>query len=536
MTITVADFFCGAGGSSTGAVQVPGIEVVAAANHWQLAVDTHNTNHPDAAHICADLSQYDPRYFPASDIGWFSPECTNHSQAKGKKRALRGDAQPDLFGEVLPDAAAERSRATMWDVVRFTEHFKYRIVITENVIEAAAWALFDAWIQAMRALGYRHRLVMLNSMHAQLAGAGAAQSRDRMYVVFWREGDREPDLERLVRPEAVCPQHGVVRAMQSFKRPGNTVGRYRSQYLLRCPRVECRNQPIEPLVRPAEDIIDWTNLGQRIGDRDKALAEKTLARIRAGIERYWRPMLIEAAGNTYDAADPRHPAHGRPDGYMRAWPVDEPVRTVHTTASKALVVPVEGREGKQAQAAGSPLRTMTTRNETGLAFLTQFRDRVRDLDPAREPLNTVVADGANHALVRATPSFIAELRGGGSTARPVSDPLCTVTASGNHHALIMRNNGVRGGHPARHTTPAEEPIRTITTAGHQSLLNADRPTVNLDDVRFRMLEPREIISAMDFPSDYVVLGNRREQVRMAGNAVTPCAARDIFTVVSEVFA
>lgn len=53
MTLTLTDLFCGAGGSSTGAIQVPGIEVRVASNHWQLAVDTHNTNHPDAAHICA---------------------------------------------------------------------------------------------------------------------------------------------------------------------------------------------------------------------------------------------------------------------------------------------------------------------------------------------------------------------------------------------------------------------------------------------------------------------------------------------------
>ena len=48
-----------------------------------------------------------------------------------------------------------------------------------------------------------------------------------------------------------------------------------------------------------------------------------------------------------------------------------------------------------------------------------------------------------------------------------------------------------------------------------------------------MLEPREIVAAMDFPDQYVVLGNRREQVRMAGNAVTPPAARDLVGVVAE---
>jgi DNA (cytosine-5)-methyltransferase 1 len=50
---------------------------------------------------------------------------------------------------------------------------------------------------------------------------------------------------------------------------------------------------------------------------------------------------------------------------------------------------------------------------------------------------------------------------------------------------------------------------------------------------FRMLEPAEVIAAMAFPDTYVVLGNRREQVRMAGNAVTPPAARDLVAAVVE---
>lgn len=35
-----------------------------------------------------------------------------------------------------------------------------------------------------------------------------------------------------------------------------------------------------------------------------------------------------------------------------------------------------------------------------------------------------------------------------------------------------------------------------------------------------MLEPKEIAAAMDFPAHYRLVGNRREQVRLAGNAVT----------------
>ncbi|WP_135452592.1 DNA cytosine methyltransferase [Mycobacterium sp. DL99] len=515
MTLTLIDMFCGAGGSSTGALEVPGVKLVAAANHWDLAIDTHAANHPDAEHICADISQYEPRLFPHSDLGWFSPSCTKHSIAQGKKRL---DKQPDLFGETLPDAAAERSRATMWDVVRFTEYHQYEAVIVENVVEVTDWPPYLAWLSAMDSLGYAHQVVMLNSMHAQMLGPGAPQSRDRFYCVFWRKGNRAPDLHRLTRPHAVCPECGPVRAMQSWKKPGNTIGKYRSQYVYVCPHVKCRNQVVEPHARPAAEIIDWGLQGTRIGDRTRPLADKTMARIRAGIDRYWVPLIVEAAGNTYDSADPKHPAHGRAGGYMRAWPIDDPLRTVHTTGGKALVVPVEGRDGKVARLTDEPLRTATARNETGLAF-------------------------------------IAELRGGGSTARAVTDPLATVTASGNHHGLVTSYYGTGG------TVPASEALPTVTTVERHGLITpsggtwreratstaepiparttretdgiATGFTNNLDDVRFRMLEPREYSRAMDFPDGYRMLGNRREQVRLAGNAVTPPAARDLVGVVAE---
>jgi DNA (cytosine-5)-methyltransferase 1 len=152
MTLTVTDLFCGAGGSSSGAIQVPGVIVRMAANHWQLAIDTHNTNHPKTDHACADVSQVNPRHFPGTDILWASPECTNHSQARDRKRTL--DATPDLFADILPDEAAERGRATMWDVHRFAEVHNYRAIIVENVVDAALWVTFEAWLHAMTASGY----------------------------------------------------------------------------------------------------------------------------------------------------------------------------------------------------------------------------------------------------------------------------------------------------------------------------------------------------------------------------------------------
>lgn len=505
--LTLTDLFCGAGGSSTGAIQVPGVSVRIASNHWDLAVETHNTNHPDADHLCADLSAISPRFFPRTDILWASPECTNHSVAKGRKRE---GAQPDLFGDVLPDASAERSRATMWDVPRFAEHHLYDAVIVENVVDAFNWVPFRAWLMAMDSLGYDHHVVMLNSMHAHTFGVGAPQSRDRMYVVFWRKGNQRPDFERVTRPNAVCPACGPVRAMQSFKKFDHPWGRYRAQYVYRCPSVKCRNQIVEPTFRPAAEIIDWSLEGQRIGDRAKPLAAKTMGRIQAGIEKYWGPFITEH----------RHE--------YRVRDINRPMQTIAASGNHfGLAVPVEGRDGKQAQPIAHPARTMTTRNETGLAFLTQFRDRVRDLDPAVEPLTTVVADGANHGLCSPPDAFIAELRGGGSKHRPVSQPLCTVTAGGGHHGLITPS----GGTWREKATSTAEPIPTRTTRETDGV--AIGPAVDINDVRFRMLEPREIVGAMDFPEEYVVLGNRREQVRMAGNAVTPPAARDLVGVVAE---
>jgi DNA (cytosine-5)-methyltransferase 1 len=505
--LTMTDLFCGAGGSSTGAVSVPGVQVRLAANHWDLAIETHNANHPDTDHLQADISQTDPRYVPRTDMLWASPECTNHSRAKGRKV----HQQPDLFGEVLPDEAAERSRATMWDVVRFTEVHEYRAILVENVVEVVDWSsphgvrggLFDSWLHAMHSMGYRHRIISLNSMHAQRMGLPAPQSRDRVYIAFWREGERDPDFEHMLRPRAWCPSCGeVVEAMQSWKRPGTRTGRYRAQYVYRCPKTSCRGQVVEPAWLPAASIIDWSLPGQRIGDRERPLAEKTLRRIQMGIDRYWAPLLVENGGNPYDAADPKHPRFMDPDSYYRAWPVWETTPTMHTRESKGLayapvMVPVEGRDGKEPMTSERPLRAQTTRNETGVAF----------------------------------PPFLAELRGGGSWARPASEPISTVSAGGNHHALVMRMNNNPSGDQSSMTTPVTEPVRTVTTKGQQALLTGR--TVDIDDVHFRMLEPHEIKQAMAFPADYVMLGNRREQVKLSGNAVTPPAARDLIATVVE---
>jgi DNA (cytosine-5)-methyltransferase 1 len=212
----------------------------------------------------------DPRRYPWTNVLWASPECTNHSQAKGRKRNV--DAMPDLFGDTLPDEAAERSRATMWDVVRFAEHHRYDAIVGENVVYAALWVLWQAWRAGLDALGYCAHVVYLNSMHAQAAGLPAPQSRDRLYVVAHLRKTTCPDLNRWTRPKAYCGGcDRMVRAMQAWKKPERMWGRYRAQYVWRCPNVACRNQVVEPGWLPAAAAIDWSLVGERIGDRARPL-------------------------------------------------------------------------------------------------------------------------------------------------------------------------------------------------------------------------------------------------------------------------
>jgi DNA (cytosine-5)-methyltransferase 1 len=478
-----------------------------AANHWQLAVDTHNANHPTTLHDCTDISQTNPRRYPRTDLLWASPECTTHSRARGHKE----DRQPDLFGDTLPDEAAERSRATMWDVVRFAEVHGYRGVIVENVIEVTKWLPFGAWLAAMHSLGYEHRIVSLNSMHAQAQGLPAPQSRDRVYIVFWRGGNRRPDLERMQRPRAWCPRcERIVESRQAWK-PGRTVGRYRQQYVYRCP--DCHTQ-VEPGWLPAATAIDWSIPGTRIGDRERPLAEKTRRRIAAGIARYWGP-LVTPSGGTWN---------------KDARPIDEALRSLTTREAYGLAVPVEGREGKEARPLTDPLRTQTTRLETALAFMpfiAELRGGGSDARTVAEALATICAGGRHHGLV--SPYY-----GCSDTARTTSDALGTLTTR-DRYALITRHYTSQGD-GAEMTTPITEALRTLTTTAQQSLVTPGdmaAAEAQVDDCLFRMLEPHEVAAGMAFPGGYIWRGNRRERVRLAGNAVTPPAARDLVSALAE---
>ncbi len=424
-TITAFDAFCGAGGSSTGLVAA-GIEVRLAANHNQLALDTHATNHPNTQHDRCDLMAAHPSQFPHTTIAWFSPMCTKHAGASGRKVVARN--QLNLWGEPDRQTPEEvRSRASMHEVVEFTEYHRYEIVMVENVVEVRQWEYYDDWLKAMINLGYDYKTVYLNAQFFDVP-----QSRDRWYTIFWKKGNKAPDLDFC--PIGTCKEHGAVRSMQVFKKTDFTWGRYKRQYAYHCPI--CGGD-VEHTFLPAASVIDWNAPITKIKDRKTPLNEKTMQRILAGIKKFsGQPAVMDLA---YGSGDRNYPIQ-------------------------------------------SPLPTQTTRQTLMLTqpFISEMYGNIGNRATS-DPLGAITTT-THHLLVQ--PPFISSYYGGRNAVSLASDPLPTITTFNNQHWLI-------------------------------------EPEEMIDEVGARMLSPNELKLGMSFPTDYIILGNKRDQTIQVGNAVAP---------------
>lgn len=349
----------------------------------------------------------------------------------------------------------------MWDVPRFAEQMRYDAIVVENVVEATKWVGWRAWSLMMSDLGYERRVLSHNSMHH-----GVAQSRDRIYVVFWRKGAPAPDLE--LELDAWCSKCDAVRTVRQSWKNGRIVGRYRQQWTWNC--TTCATV-CEPSTNPAASIIDWELDCPRIGDRLRPLAAKTRARILAGLERYgWAPVVTVGAGNGFE----RTPGN-------RARPVTEPVPTQTTTAQHGIAM--------------HPASLVVPLRANGNAY-----------DPDQQALGAVTAGGLHHGLLMRNNS------GGAEMVTPTSEPARSITTKG-HQSLLMPYYG------QSIPRPVDRPMPTVTTKDRCAVIDPD--TV-VDDCGFRMLEPHEIAAAMAFPEGYIPdTLTKKDRVKLAGNAVTP---------------
>lgn len=169
MTLNVVDLFCGAGGSSLGARAAHrDISIVGAVDAWGLAASTFKANFPGADVYNGVLT---PRSKPSEtlsrqrvDLLLASPECTNHSVAKGNRPR---------------DEESLRSAQFVLGYVRALEP---RWIVIENVIQMRRWDGFSQFTKSLERLGYHLQMQVLDA-----ADFGVPQTRRRLFILADRQ-------------------------------------------------------------------------------------------------------------------------------------------------------------------------------------------------------------------------------------------------------------------------------------------------------------------------------------------------------------
>jgi DNA (cytosine-5)-methyltransferase 1 len=542
----VIDNFAGGGGASTGIEAAIGRPIDVALNHDQEACAMYRANHPATTVLCQSVYKADPRDVVreasqrrGSDkplpvgLAWFSPDCTDHSKAKG--------------GAPIRN---RHSRDLAWVIIHWAELVGPRIIMMENVEEWLGWGplrqrrwpsgspnagapMFDLkgaavlerdpdregeyfrkWRRQLRRASYKVEFMELRASHY-----GAPTIRKRLFLVARRDG------MPIVWPAPTHGPRGNGQGLRSY--------------------------------RTAADCIDWSIPCPSIFARKRPLAEATLRRIAKGIQRY-----------VIDAAEPfivpmTHAGSDRVQG------IGEPLRTV-TCAHRgelAVVVPTivgcGGRAGQSRPRGGDePMGTVTAKADACVVapyLVPRYGERDGQEPRTREicePMPTIVPTQNGASLVTA---FMAQ-HNGGMVGHRMDDPVSTISQRGTQQqlvaAFIKRDFGTSTGAPADGPLPTitadggghaslvqafllkyyetaigqdlRDPLHTATAKARFGLVTVSGEEWQIVDIGMRMLTARELFRAQGFPEAYIIDPllhgkplTKTAQIRMCGNSVCP---------------
>ncbi|MGN6103986.1 MAG: DNA cytosine methyltransferase [Kofleriaceae bacterium] len=485
----IVDSFAGGGGASSGVVRAmrslgldksPDIAI----NHDPEAIAMHKANHPETKHYIEDVWQVDPREAcgdrPVA-LAWFSPTCTHFSKAKGT--AL--------------DASSLKIRGLAWVAVRWAAAVRPRIICLENVEEFAKWGPLHRqhtdgcseeyaiangrkiWARADKKKGPAQPFCKkecrlhkpIKSREGDLFEAFVARLRKLGYVVEWRLlracDYGAPTTRRRLFLVARCDGKPI-----AWPEPSHGPG---------------RTTPY----RTAAECIDWAIPCPSIFERDRPLADKTLARIARGIQKFVldnpRPFIVPVA-------------YGRD---ARVNSIDEPMRTIcGNRGGHAVVTPVlvpathgdtHGRPDTRTHSVEEPLRTLTPRGSqcavvSALLLKTKtYGGGGNDAKSADEPLGTVTASKRGEFAI-AVPYLVHRSNGErpekvntdgsvspGQAPRvyDIEKPIGTIVAQGQKHALsvalLIKNNGGNNDRAGSAGQVVDRPIDTIACKDQKSL-------------------------------------------------------------------
>jgi len=172
MRLRTLDLFCGGGGSSRGA-KLAGAKIVCGVDAWDIATKTFTDNFKGAESLTLSLGERS-RASQLGDIGPIdlilaSPECTNHTCAKGS-------APRD-----------EDSKRTARYVINFARQLKPRWVVVENVVHMRSWDGYAPLISDLEQLGYSVLPQVLDA-----ADFGVPQKRRRLFLMCDRDANPSP--------------------------------------------------------------------------------------------------------------------------------------------------------------------------------------------------------------------------------------------------------------------------------------------------------------------------------------------------------
>lgn len=167
MRLRTLDLFCGAGGSSWGA-SMAGAQIVAGVDAWDLAVETFKANFPGAKGFNLTLGERSSstslKGLGKIDLILASPECTNHTCAKG--------AGP----------RDEGSKRTARYVINFARELNPRWIVIENVVQMRTWHGYKPLVGKLENLGYN-----ILSQVIDASEFGVPQKRRRLFLLCDRE-------------------------------------------------------------------------------------------------------------------------------------------------------------------------------------------------------------------------------------------------------------------------------------------------------------------------------------------------------------
>lgn len=546
--ITFLDLFCGAGGTTTGAVQAfeaLGYEVdITVVNHDPDSIATHMLNHPNATHLCTGVDNVEPRKLfkrGGLDVLHASPECTNHSKAKGGK------------------PRDDQSRATAHCVMKWAEQVRPKIITIENVIEFEQWGpigangkplksglgkTFQAMLEMLRSLLYK-----VEVRRVVCANYGDPTTRERLFIIAV-QGRIGKKFLKCVWPNRTHAPSEEIEARET-------------------DLFSAHDRPLRPWV-PAYEIIDWSLEGKWLhempgkeGKQWLPLSVNTLERIQIGLWKeieHARGRLVEP----YIVAWDHQSGNGQ-------WRCSKPLTSVTTKQRHGLLQPclIELRGTGKAQVANSakaikePLGAVTAggRHHALLeSFLVQTahgngedpNGNKRRVKRLAEPLPAVCGNRGDFAMLE--PALRPLLLGqqSGATARPASGPCPTVACAGAISLIqpyLVQYNGTatscRLSDPLNTVTtkdrfalvePVAKPARSKKKAfkGRRRKPRLGVPIVEIDGkqyevwLRWRMLQPHELAAAQGFPKSYKFAGGKTKTAKQVGNAVPVNTARALF--------